>query len=91
MITRKEVEHIAKLAKLELSDDEISKFEKELNLILEHFHKLNKVDTNKIEPSFHPLNIKNIFRKDSARKSIEDALKIAPQKERNHFKIPPIL
>lgn len=91
MITKKEVEHIAKLAKLELTNAEILKFEKELNSILEHFNKLKEVDTSNIEPTFNPLNIKNVFREDIIKNNQVDALKLAPEKERGHFKIPRIL
>lgn len=64
MFSKEEVQHIAKLARLGLSDKEIKKFQEELSSILDYFEKLKEVDTFDIKPLTHPSEIKNIIRKD---------------------------
>lgn len=63
-ITKKEVQHIAELARIELPPEEEQKFEKELSAILEFVEKLNEVDTDEVKPLSGGTNLKNITRED---------------------------
>lgn len=82
MISKEEVKHIAKLARLGLSDEEIKKFQKELSSILDYVEKLEGVDVSKIEPTSHTFRKENITRKDEAskfkKKLIDGHLKVKP-------------
>jgi len=93
MITKKQVEHIANLARLKFSEKEKEKFSKELSQILDFVEKLNEVDTSKIEPFFSE-GIKNVVRKDMPKnKKLEirnKLLKEVPDKEDNLIKTKPI-
>ena len=71
MISKEQVEHIAKLARIELTEKEEGKFTKELSSILDYFDKLNKVDTEKIEADTQITGLENIIRKDEIRKKSE--------------------
>ncbi len=92
-ITVKDVEHVANLARLELSEQEKLKFTEQMNSILEFAEKLNELNTENVEPTTHVLDIKNIVRKDEVKESIsrEDALRNAPSQEDGHFKVPAII
>jgi aspartyl-tRNA(Asn)/glutamyl-tRNA(Gln) amidotransferase subunit C len=91
MIKKEEVKHIAKLARLGLTEKEIEKFRKELSSILDYVEKLKKVNVSKIEPTSHPYLIKNIMRRDEARdESIEVRKKLmamSPDKEKGYIKV----
>ncbi|HAP67009.1 MAG TPA: hypothetical protein DCQ99_04190, partial [Nitrospinae bacterium] len=63
----KEVEHVAELARLELTDAEKERFAEQLSNILTHIDKLNRLDTDSVEPTSHVLPVKNIFRDDVSR------------------------
>ncbi len=92
-ISKDDVRHIAKLARLELSEEEIEKFAGQLSQILDHAAKIRELDLDGIEPLTHAIDRKNVFRKDVVKPglSTEDALKNAPEREENYFKIPPII
>jgi aspartyl/glutamyl-tRNA(Asn/Gln) amidotransferase C subunit len=64
MIDLKEVEHIAKLSRLNLTEKEKEKFQKELSLILDYIEKLKEVDIKDVKPTSHPFDIENVTRKD---------------------------
>lgn len=96
MITKKEVEHIAKLARLGLSEAEKEKYSKELNGILDYMEKLNEVNTENIELTAQVSGLTNIFRKDENphEADVEKIKKIigqAPEREGNFVKTKPIL
>lgn len=93
MIQRSEVEYVAKLAKLELSEEEMQSFTKQLGSILGYIHNLEKIDTNHLEPAAHILSQNNIFREDSVQKSSASELVLlnAPQREGRYFQTPQIL
>src|SRR3989338_8179310 len=80
MITRGEVEHIAKLARLGLTDKGIEKFRKELSAILDYVEKLKEVDISGVEPTSHSVLVENVTRKDEVfkfgMKLIEGYLKL---------------
>jgi len=92
-ITPKEVEHVAKLARLELSDQEKTKLTDQLSGILTYVEKLNELDTKGVEPTSHVLDINNVMRDDVADVSLsqERALANAPEKAAGHYKVPKII
>ncbi len=92
MISREEVLHIAKLAKLKLSEEEVGLFQEQLGEILEYFRKLEEVDTNNVEPLKHVIATQNVFREDEPRESIspEEALKNAPKRRDDYFEVPKV-
>lgn len=92
MITKKDVEHIASLARIELSDKEEKKFEKELSAILKFVEKLNEVDTAGVEPMTGGTNLQNVTREDEQiDKSLEDKSKVlvevAPEEKDGWVKV----
>ena len=92
-ITPKDVEHVARLARLELSDSEKDQFTDQLNAILKYAEKLNGLDTENVEPTSHVLPITNVMRADEKRQSlpIEKVLLNAPDEEDGQFKVPAVL
>lgn len=92
-VTIQEVEHIARLAKLEFSDEEKEKLTHQMNQILQHMEKLNELDTSLVEPLSHVIELQNVFREDSVKPSIptEEALKNAPDKTDEYFKVPKVI
>ncbi|WP_408955631.1 Asp-tRNA(Asn)/Glu-tRNA(Gln) amidotransferase subunit GatC [Natroniella sp. ANB-PHB2] len=92
-IDQETVEKIAHLARLEVSEEEKEVFANQLSDILEHAEKLNELDTEDVEPTAHALPIKNVFRKDEVRESLEreDTLANAPDKDKGMFKVPQIV
>ncbi len=92
-VTIKDVEHIAKLAKLEFSESEKEKFTHQFNDILKYMEELNSVDTTNIEPLSQVIELQNVFRDDVVKPSIstEEALKNAPDKTDEHFKVPKVI
>jgi aspartyl-tRNA(Asn)/glutamyl-tRNA(Gln) amidotransferase subunit C len=93
MLERKEVEHIALLARLGLDEDEIEKFRVQLSVIIENFEILKQVDTSNLAPTTQSISLQNVFREDKAEPSysVEDILKNAPQEEDNYFRVKPVL
>lgn len=92
-ITTKEVEYVAKLARLELTDQEKDLFTHQLNSILEYMEKLNELDTENIPPTSHVLPLKNVMREDEVKASQleEEILAKAPAREGNFFSVPKII
>lgn len=93
MITKKDVEYVAGLARLEFSEEEKENFTKTLNDILEYAQKLNEINTDNVEPTAHILSVKNVFRKDEARPSMdrEKILENAPDSDRGCFRVPRVI
>ena len=93
MISKEEVQHIADLARIDLDDGEVRKFQKELSSILEYFEILREVDTSSIEPMTHAVFVRNVKRHDSAKSSQEASrlLKMAPATKGEHLKVKSIL
>lgn len=89
-IDRKEVEHIARLARLELSEDEKNLFTEQLAQIVDYFEKLQELDVDDIEPTCHVEEMTSRMRRDELESSLspEDALSNAPESESNQFKVP---
>jgi aspartyl-tRNA(Asn)/glutamyl-tRNA(Gln) amidotransferase subunit C len=92
-LSRKEIQHIALLARLGLSEAEIEKFRIQLSDILENFEILKQVDTTDLPPTAQSIALQNIFRPDEAEPSypVEDVLANAPQREGNSFKVRAVL
>ncbi|WP_337100866.1 Asp-tRNA(Asn)/Glu-tRNA(Gln) amidotransferase subunit GatC [Paenibacillus sp. YIM B09110] len=92
-ITIQDVEHVARLARLELTDGEKSQFTEQLNAILKYAEKLNSLDTDNVEPTSHVLPITNVMRDDVQRESlpIEKVLLNAPDEEDGQIKVPAVL
>ena len=92
-ITVKDVEHVANLARLDLSETEKAQFTEQLNAILKYADKLNELDTANVEPTSHVLPLANVMREDETRPSwpIEQVLANAPDEEDGHFKVPAVL
>ena len=84
---------MAKLARLKMSDKEARSYQKDLSAVLEHFAALQDLDTKKVQPMSHVLEIKNVWREDRPGKPVkpEALLSNAPQKESDYFKVPKIL
>jgi aspartyl/glutamyl-tRNA(Asn/Gln) amidotransferase C subunit len=95
MISKDEVKHITKLARLELSQKEIEKYQKELSKILDYIEKLKKLNVFEVEPTIHSLEIKNVFREDlESRKDIEkikNLIKLMPDKKEGFLKVKKVL
>ena len=88
-----QVRHVAKLARLDLTDEEVARFSTQLSAILDYMEKLNELDTDSVEPLAHCLPIHNIFREDVVTESLDTELVLenAPQHFENFFKVPKIL
>jgi aspartyl-tRNA synthetase len=93
IISEREVKHVAKLARLRLTDPEADSYQKDLNAVLEHFETLQELDTEMVRPMSHVLEIKNVWREDKPGKSekAEPLLSNAPMKESDYFRVPKIL
>ncbi|MGO9875881.1 MAG: Asp-tRNA(Asn)/Glu-tRNA(Gln) amidotransferase subunit GatC [Acidimicrobiia bacterium] len=92
-ITRAEVEHVARLARLALTDDELDSLTTELGAILEHAAQVSALDTAGVPPTAHPLPLVNVFRVDATRPSLprDEVLAAAPAAEGGRFRVPRIL
>jgi len=92
-IPRAEVEHVARLARLALSDEELDGFARELGVILEHAEDLGALDLDGVEPTAHPLPLVNVLRPDEVRPSLprDQVLDQAPAVEDGRFRVPRIL
>ena len=90
-ITRDEVLHVARLARLELTDDEAERFTEQLSAILEAVAKVSELDLSGVEPTAHPLDVVNVWAEDEPRPSlaVDEALANAPEREGGFFKVPP--
>ncbi|RBM18257.1 Asp-tRNA(Asn)/Glu-tRNA(Gln) amidotransferase subunit GatC [Streptomyces sp. PT12] len=92
-ITREEVAHLARLARLELTSDELDHFAGQLDDIINAVARVADVATEDVPPTSHPLPLTNVMRPDEVRPSLtaEQALSGAPAQEQRRFKVPQIL
>lgn len=92
-LTREEVEHLAKLARLGLSEADKAKFEEQLSEILDHFDVLRQIDTEGVPPTAHTLPLENVFDPDQSRPSFppDDILANAPLSEDSLFRVRAVL
>ena len=92
-LTPAEVEHVALLARLRLTDEERERFTTQLNSILEHFEQLQQIDTSDVRPMSHAVPMSNVLRDDEPAPSLspEEALQNAPDQDRDCFRVPRVI
>lgn len=94
IIDKKTVEHVALLSRLSLDAEELELYSRQLESILSYISKLNEIDTADVPPTSHVLSsLKNVFRKDEVRQSldVESVLANAPSREGDFFKVPQVI
>jgi aspartyl-tRNA(Asn)/glutamyl-tRNA(Gln) amidotransferase subunit C len=91
-ISREDVLHVAKLARLEIPEDQIEQVREELGAILEAVGKVSELDLEGVEPTSHPLDLVNVWDEDEPRPSLsrEDALANAPDPADGAFRVPAV-
>lgn len=91
-LTRSQVEHVARLARLGLSEEEKEAFTEQLSRILDHVESLNRLDTKDVPPTYHAVALQNVLREDKPHQSLnrEKVLGQAPKAEAGCFKVPKI-
>jgi len=92
-ISREEVAHVARLAQLALSEDELDAFTSQLAAVLDHAADLEPLNVDDVEPSTHPFPLKNVLRIDEPGEvfAIEEVIEVAPEVEEGQFRVPRIL
>lgn len=92
-ITRDDVAHVAALARLELTGEELELFTGQLAAVLDHAADVEALDTDEILPTAHPLSLVNVLRADEPRPSLarDEVLAAAPDVEDDRFRVPPVL
>jgi aspartyl-tRNA(Asn)/glutamyl-tRNA(Gln) amidotransferase subunit C len=92
-ITRQDVDHVARLARLALADDELDALQEQLSKILDHAARVTALDTEGVPPTSHAIPLSNVFRPDEPAPCLtqEEALALAPEAEAGHFRVPRIL
>ncbi|MDD5127623.1 MAG: Asp-tRNA(Asn)/Glu-tRNA(Gln) amidotransferase subunit GatC [Dehalococcoidales bacterium] len=92
-LSREEVLHIARLARLGLSEDEIDRMSEQLSNILDNFEVLKQVDTADVPPTAQSIDLRNVMRDDEVAPSLppEDVLANAPRREEDYFKVRAVL
>ncbi len=90
MIDREQVLHVARLARLRLSDDEVERMSSELSTILDHIEKINELDLDSVEPTSHVVEVENVLRADEPRESWprDKILEPAPDAGDGGFRVP---
>ena len=90
-ISKDEVLHVARLARLELTDDEVVKFQEQLSAILEAVSKVSELDLGDIPPTAHPLEIENAWAEDEPRPCLplDEVFANAPDRDEDYFRVPP--
>jgi aspartyl-tRNA(Asn)/glutamyl-tRNA(Gln) amidotransferase subunit C len=92
-ISRADVQHVAMLARLALTDEEVHEFTEQLGVILDHAAQVTALDTSDVPPTAHPLPLVNVFRLDEVVPGLDrdEVLSQAPAAEDGQFRVPPIL
>ena len=90
MISTEEVKHVAKLARLELTEEEKEKFTGQLGAVLEYVNQMNEVDTSNVEPMAHAIDFSNVMREDEVyyEQTKEELMANAPYEENGFFRVP---
>ncbi|MDP2944896.1 MAG: Asp-tRNA(Asn)/Glu-tRNA(Gln) amidotransferase subunit GatC [Atribacterota bacterium] len=93
IITKKEVEYVAELAKLEFNEEEQAEFTSQLNSILDYFKKLNELDTERVEPTAYVISMPNLLNEDKVKPSLpqNEVLSNAKYIKKGYFKVPKII
>ena len=92
-IGKEEIEHVARLARIELGPDEEELFIKQLDSVLKYFDKLNELDTDDVDMACHTWDLRNVFREDVPLESLprSEILANAPEKTGNAYKVPRVI
>lgn len=92
-VTEKDVKYMADLARLQLSDEEVQSFAKDMNKILGYMELLDELDTENVEPLEHVIDLESRLRKDEAKEPLshDDALKNAPDADSDYFRVPKVI
>ena len=92
-LTRDDAAYVARLARIDLSDDELDLYARQLAVVLDHAAEVAAIDTTGVEPTAHPLPLQNVVRPDVARPSLDrdEVLAQAPKVEDGRFQVPKIL
>ena len=92
-ITKEQVNHIAHLSRLEIQEDEVDGYIEKLEKVVDLFNELNSVDMENIKPTYHVLDLVNVFREDVAQEGMnrEEVLKNSKETEAGQFKVPTII
>ena len=90
-LSREEVLHVARLARLQLTDDEVTRFQEQLSAILDAVSKISELDLADVPPTSHPLEIANAWAEDEPRPSLslDDVFANAPDRDDDYFRTPP--
>ncbi|MFW6386864.1 MAG: Asp-tRNA(Asn)/Glu-tRNA(Gln) amidotransferase subunit GatC [Bacillota bacterium] len=93
MISKEEVRHIADLAHLELTEEDVETFTRQLGDILDYIEKLDELDTDDVVPTSYTIPMRNILRGDDVEESMEreKVLQNAPEEKDGQFRVPPII
>ena len=93
IITKKEVEYVAKLAKLEFGEEEKEEFTSQLNSILDYFKKLNELNTEEVEPTAYVISMPTLLNDDEVKPSLsqEEVLSNSKYVKKGYFKVPKIM
>ncbi len=90
-MSKKVVKHVAKLARLGLTEKEITKFQKELSKILDYIEKLKEVEISKVEPTSHSILLKNVMRSDEVNSKVKiqesKLMDLVPEKKEGYVKV----
>ncbi len=92
-LTREQVLHIARLARVGVTEEDVARLQEQLSEILEHFEALRALDTEGVPPTSHPLPLESVMRSDEVRPSLstEDVLANAPLAQEDTFRVRAIL
>jgi aspartyl-tRNA(Asn)/glutamyl-tRNA(Gln) amidotransferase subunit C len=92
-LSKEEIEHVALLARLQLSEEEKERLTGHLNQIMVHFEKLQELDTSEVEPTSHSIPVENVFRDDVAGPClpVEDVIANAPEARDDQFVVPQVV
>ena len=93
MITRKQVEYVADLSRIELTEEEKEKFAGQLGKIVEYVEQLNELDVSRVEPMSHAVELQNVRREDVVKPSLtpDEALSNAPDRKDGFFRVPKVI
>jgi aspartyl-tRNA(Asn)/glutamyl-tRNA(Gln) amidotransferase subunit C len=92
-LSREDVRHVARLARLDFSDEEEARMAEEMSQILDYVEKLDELDTSGVPPMSHVLDVTNVYREDEVEERIdrEQALEPAPEAEQGYFVVPKVV
>ncbi|MCK4882791.1 MAG: Asp-tRNA(Asn)/Glu-tRNA(Gln) amidotransferase subunit GatC [Candidatus Omnitrophica bacterium] len=93
MISEKDVQYVAGLARIHLKDEEANRLTKDLEKILDYINKLDTLDVTDVQPTSHVLPLKNVYREDTVRPSLtqQESLKISVDQHEGSFKVPKVI